>query len=57
MTPTEICIDIYGECRCVVAGRQPCDAMVALAENGETARDELLRMEQERIAAADEDKF
>lgn len=48
----DLCADLYGECRCNAADRSPCDAMVAMADDGEDADDERARMEAEREAAA-----
>lgn len=47
MDPVEICIDIYGSCSCLLAGREPCEKMLELAEEGVSANDE-----RERIAEA-----
>ena len=44
----DICADLYGECRCEAARREPCDAMAEMVDNGETADDERIRMESER---------
>ncbi len=44
----DICADLYGDCRCKAAGRDPCDAMMDMADNGETADDERKRMDSER---------
>ena len=41
----DICINLYGECTCLLNNRQPCDAMVSLVDNDETAEDERKRME------------
>lgn len=47
----QLCADLYGECRCAAAKRPACDAMVAMADDGEDADDERDRMEAERAAA------
>lgn len=48
-----ICIELYGECRCLLASRSPCEAMICLAEDGSGADDERERMAAERDDAAD----
>lgn len=42
-----ICVELYGECRCVLAGREPCEAMLALVDEGSSAGDEMNRIAQE----------
>jgi hypothetical protein len=40
----DICINLYGECTCLLNGRAPCEAMLSLVSNDETAEDERVRM-------------
>lgn len=46
-----MCIDLYGKCRCAIADRPPCDAMIDMVENGQSADDERERMDCERSDA------
>lgn len=41
-----ICIDLYGACKCVLADRDACDAMVGLVEMGETAETEMTKIHE-----------
>lgn len=50
----DICIGIYGECKCAIEFRSPCDAIISLLDNGESASSELERIEDNRIDAAQE---
>jgi len=52
-----LCADLYGGCRCEVAARPPCDAMLALVADGEGPDDERNRMETARDDAATEHEF
>lgn len=49
-----ICIDLYGECRCLLAERPPCEAMIDMVSDGATADDERERI-ADAIAEAQED--
>jgi hypothetical protein len=44
----EICVDLYGHCRCEDVGWPGCVEMIRMEEDGEDADDERNRMEQER---------
>jgi hypothetical protein len=50
----EICVYLYGHCRCADAGWPGCAEMIRMEEDGENADDERTRMEQEREDAGSE---
>lgn len=50
-----LCADLYGECHCAQNDRPACEAMVAMADDGQDADDERERMEAEREAAGVEE--
>lgn len=46
-----LCVEINGGCRCLLAVRPPCDAILEMLESGVTAADEKKRIEEERSDA------